>query len=516
MPDANDDPRRMKLVEWAEVYCRRYGMRHRQQVYAARRFERAMGPMLTGDITTQHLNHYRQLATAGGLKPETIESGLKYVCRLVGVATGQQLERGDKLPVKRRRNYREPTADSELIRAAEAYVVEHDLGNRNVVANCGRWQRLLGIVPIADISESHFEQFRTIADENGFTSDTIRKTLISVKSVVKSATGQSFNEMQIQKQRRCEPDLVKAAEAYVAEGGLRSRIIVSNAKRFCRIVGNVATDAVTKDHLKHFRANAMELGLSHTTIEKGITDVCTLVKHSTETILNPGRRLKRKRQNPKPVALETIERLFVVSPAWLQQWMVLTFWTAFRLADSMRLQKMLQDGALEVGESFTFQASKTWKEHTLPVPEWLRGWLKPCDLPFRSVNAHSARVIRGWIVKVCEQADVPTFTPKQLRQRGVVQWMRSNGAAGAIVHGKSLGVCDHYVPPIEILEAAASGVVVPECFKLNDLFGERELPPVPPVPPEDDDAEIVKLMQQLDGKTRRLLMQTMKSMLGQA
>lgn len=506
----NTDPVQMVLSEWAEVYCRKHGMRHRQPAYAARRFERLMGPLRTADITTEILGQYREQATADGLSNATIESGLKYICKMVREATGTHLDRGDKLTVKGPQAPREATLLSELIEAAEKYVVVKDNASRNVVTNCGRWQRLMGVTPVVDISEEHFTHFRKIATTHGLSEDTIRKTLISVKSVCKFVTGVDFHELQVQRQRAAEPALVKLAESYVTDGGLVRQQLVSNAKRFCRNMGDIDASEIRTEHLVDFRKAMVASGLSYTTIEKTITDVMTLVRHATNMLPWSGKRLRRRRPTPKPVPMETIERVFEIAPLWLRQWLVLTFWTAGRLSDSMRLQLAIAAGTAELHESLTFQASKTGRDHTYPIPEWLRGWLKPCDVPFQAVNAHSCRVVRHHLTLCAMHSGCGSFLPKQLRQRGIVQWMRANGAAGAIVHGKSLGVCDHYVPAIEILEEAAPKVVVPAVFKTSDLLG------VKPISDERPSFDVLGMFSRLDDQQQALVLQTMQMLLGKA
>lgn len=494
----------MSLTAWAEAYCERNRIRHRQPVYAARRFEDLMGELTVENLTTELMNVYRSQATAQGLTANTIESGLKYLVRLVFVATGKRISRGDFPPVAAAKNSRERTERSELTTAAVKYCEQQDLATTNVVSNCNRFQRIMGTIPVADIGETHFAEFEQQANATTLTKDTIRKTLISVKSVCSFVTGKRFHAEQVKIRKANEPALVQLAESYAAENRLNRQAIVSNAKRFCRELGDIDPKDIKTEQLIEFRKRMMDSDLSAVTIEKTITDVTTLVRHVTHTLLWPGKRLRRRRPTPKPVPMEHLEKLFEVSPLWLRQWMVLTFFTAGRLADSMRLQLAIIAGTIEMSEHLVYQASKTGRDHTYPIPGWLRGWLKPVELPFRIVNAHSCRVVRHHIVLLSDYAGSPSFTPKQLRQRGIVQWMRANGAAGAIVHGKSLGVCDHYVPAIEILEEAAPKVVVPAAFKSNDLMGLRE--------PADTslDVNFTELFGKLDLQSQQLVISTMK------
>ena len=130
--------------------------------------------------------------------------------------------------------------------------------------------------------------------------------------------------------------------------------------------------------------------------------------------------------------------------------------------------------------------------------------MTPVELQFRSATAWAARMQRNRLAEYCLSVGVAKITPKQLRQRCVTQWTRANGAAGAIIHGKSLGVLDSYADQQELLLEAMPKVVMPAAFKLRAGIVEK---------PASESDDPFKLFQQLDEKTRAVLRQTMRAML---
>ncbi len=413
--------------------------------------------------------------------------------------------KGHTMPKQRRQ------PDSELSKAALAYIEEKKLSNRNLLFNCRRFERLMGVLPVAAIQEPHFEEFRRIGERQQFTGESIRKTIISVKTVCTAVTGKSFIGEKRKQEALTEPQLVQMAERYVKEGFLGSRMIVSNCKRFCRQAGDIAPEEIKTTHLTAFRMQCMEDGLARYTIEKTITDVMTICRYVTGVLLYAGRRLKKNRPKPKPTPIEDIEKVFHLAAPWLRQWIVVVVWTGLRLCDSMRFLKALEASEIEIDTHFRYQAQKTGREHVFPVPDWFRPWLKPCHMPFGEVNGWSSRIIRGYLTAYCEQAGVQLIRPQRLRQRAVTLWMRANAAAGAVIHGKSLGVCDHYVDVEELLTSAAPAVKVPQCFQTEDMFGNA-------TETNGDEAglqlDVVHLFQQLTDDKKHLVRQTMLALLG--
>lgn len=62
--------------------------------------------------------------------------------------------------------------------------------------------------------------------------------------------------------------------------------------------------------------------------------------------------------------------------------------------------------------------------------------------------------------------------PKHVRQRALTEWSRADAMAGRIIHGCGLGVLDHYVDPLSILENAQHRVRLPVSFGADQSSGE--------------------------------------------
>lgn len=250
--------------------------------------------------------------------------------------------------------------------------------------------------------------------------------------------------------------LSESAADYVQRHGLRSLMIASNCRRFERVCGRIAPDAITTEHLVQFRAKARDC-LSAVTIEKSITDVITIVAHVTGRKLPPGKRLKQPRPEPEPVDLDTLGAVFIHSVDWLRQWLVLSLWTGLRLSDAVALQQTLPAS----GASLRWQASKTGHSHAYPLPDWLRQHCDRLQLPYTASENYSCRVLRAHLSAACIAAGVKYFHPHTIRQRSLTEWSRVNGTAGSIIHGCGLGVLQHYLDPLSVLESAAPRVRVP-------------------------------------------------------
>ncbi|MCA9010507.1 MAG: hypothetical protein KDB01_12210 [Planctomycetaceae bacterium] len=402
-------------------------------------------------------------------------------------------------------------ADSELTRFAIRYATERDRADqRMLISHCRRFEALIGAVPLKDLNDGHMIEYRRLADRKGLSPNTTEKLLIDVRTIIRAATGKNLMPGRECRRSFKPTKLMTAAMEYIADGGLTTKTLTHNCRQFWtktnNLFGDIAPADVQAEHFVAFRKAALAANLSRVTIEKVITDVATVCRSVTGKLPESGKRLRRSRPRPKPAPLESIEAVFNIAPEFMQQWLVLTTWTGARLADSMKLQALVQSNEFENAEFITFQASKTGKQHIWPIPEWLRPWLRKIDHTFRPVNDHQVRTHRERLNEYCTQAAVPVFKPKQVRQRAISQWTRANGAAGAIVHGKSLGVMDSYVVQDELLRETMPRVIMPDCFKLRAGI-------TPATVAADDPYQ---MFQSLDEKTRGVLLQMMRGLLGQS
>lgn len=86
--------------------------------------------------------------------------------------------------------------------------------------------------------------------------------------------------------------LIDAAAAYCQRHGLKTRILVVNCRRFCRYFPTVPAEEIDSALLQKFRESALRDALSTVTIEKTVTDVCTVSKSITGKTVEPGKRLR--------------------------------------------------------------------------------------------------------------------------------------------------------------------------------------------------------------------------------
>ena len=252
--------------------------------------------------------------------------------------------------------------------------------------------------------------------------------------------------------------LTEAAARYNEENRLRSRTLIHNCCRFAAHCGNFEVTRYTDATIADFRSQTVRK-LSPWTIEKTITDVITVLK-SQGVHVPPGKRLSKPLAARDPVPLTSIDAIWPHCSDWLRQWIVLSFWTASRLGDSLRLQLQTFGG----GSVLQLRASKTGHVHRWPVPNWLVYWTQPQSLPYQKSNDNAQCIIRTAISVACNAAGVGIWSPKQLRQQALTAWSRADGMAGRIVHGSGLGVLDHYIDPLSVLESHQHKVTLPACF----------------------------------------------------
>jgi hypothetical protein len=252
--------------------------------------------------------------------------------------------------------------------------------------------------------------------------------------------------------------LTDAAADYCRRHGLKSKILIVNCRRFSRYLPGLEPERIDSECLQLFREKAMQDALSHVTIEKTVTDVCTVSKSITGKTLEPGKRLRQSRPQPQPVPIESVEAVFQVSGPWLRQWLVLTYWTGLRLQDSISAQIRLP----AVGTALTWKASKTGHSHQYPLPEWIRPHLQVRQSLGAAYPRHWLQsLVYQHLSAACEAAKVPRFTPQQIRQRSITEWSRANATAGRLIHGCGIGVLSHYIDSLSVLESAAPRVRVP-------------------------------------------------------
>ncbi|MFN9968775.1 MAG: hypothetical protein ACK58T_02645, partial [Phycisphaerae bacterium] len=124
----------------------------------------------------------------------------------------------------------------------------------------------MGEVELEKITEPHFLEYQRIGLKQGFTAESIRKTIISVKTVVTAVTGRSFVNEKRKAIRASEPELVRAADQYLSQYRLKSRIPARNCLRFCKTIGDISPKDIGTEELTRFRMSESAQNLSPVTI----------------------------------------------------------------------------------------------------------------------------------------------------------------------------------------------------------------------------------------------------------
>lgn len=284
----------------------------------------------------------------------------------------------------------------------------------------------------------------------------------------------------------------RQAENHISERRKKSRNPVYTADRFVRLVGDKPIETITTADLEAFRSACSDLNYSPHGIESGIGDLVSMNFAATGKRLDRGQRLKIPRPQPNPATIDQISAVYTEAPAWLRQHLAVAYWTCLRVFDSLTFLRSNPDPTSEV---IRWTASKTGHNQSWPIPSWLRRHLamqvvRPVGCP----RNHGKRVLRREIRAAAQRANVESFTPQQLRQRGLTEWSRANAMAASIVHGSGLGILNHYVDPIAVLESAGPSVRLPAAFASD---AERE-----------ELASLPAIVSRLDSEARRIVMET--------
>ncbi len=125
---------------------------------------------------------------------------------------------------------------------------------------------------------------------------------------------------------------------------------------------------------------------------------------------------------------------------------------------------------------FPLGGSQDRQGASLASPAWLRDIMSAkVSPPYKAATDHAQTIVRAEFERCCKLAKIDRLNPIQLRQRAVTEWTRANATAGKIVHGCGLGILNHYIEPLTVLESAASRVRLPQCFGVVEPTGEESL-----------------------------------------
>jgi len=284
--------------------------------------------------------------------------------------------------------------------------------------------------------------------------------------------------------------MINEAAAYLAAKSIRRREPLYSATRAASVIGDIDIGDVSPEHLNEIRTELLKRALSPRTIESTIADILTLHRHFVGSSISAGKRLAQRQVMPVGVNHDIVDAIWPHCQEWLQSWIALTMWTGLRLSDSMRV--LLRYRLTEWPETLAVIASKTGKQHVIPLPKWLRRIVHRGPYRFRAVSDFAKRAIRKEIADACENAAVTVVLPKYFRQEGITQWTIANASAGAVLHGCGLKVMSHYVATATLLQRVGPSVKLPSCFEAST----------------DSTARLIESFKRLDPSAQGLIVDT--------
>lgn len=263
--------------------------------------------------------------------------------------------------------------------------------------------------------------------------------------------------------------MINEARQYVSVRSIIRKEPIYSANRFAALVSDIPVDTLCTEHLEQYRALCVARSLSPKTIESSISDLITVAAEFTGKRVKPGRRLRIPSPRPKGIPIAAIDAIWQECPQWLQQWIAVSYWTGFRLSDVMTL--MMRETI--TGDIIQTTASKTRRDHAVPLPKWLTRFF-PLTPPWKRATDYWRKKIRKTMAAACDRIGCDPFGPKAIRRLSINEWTRASSTAGAIIHGTGLGVMAHYLDPLSVLQSAAPRVRLPNCFGAQESSGTEE------------------------------------------
>jgi integrase len=251
------------------------------------------------------------------------------------------------------------------------------------------------------------------------------------------------------------------------------------------LTGNISAETVAE-----WRHNAKAHGLSVRTIESVISGVVSLLKHGGIE-LSAGRKLRFVPSPPDVSTLEEFDRLIVAAGVWHRRWLAFAYATGLRLGD-IELQ------APNAPESIKVRATKTRKEHHIPIPAAVRRLLDGSPL------RRPRRRLRRELYDLCDRAGVRHIGPQQIRALSATEWERARPGAGAVILGHALpgwsAATHYYLDLSQPLRLALPTFRLPDSLLTEDerkatVLRESELVAIYRTLPEPQQETAVSVMR---------------------
>lgn len=190
------------------------------------------------------------------------------------------------------------------------------------------------------------------------------------------------------------------------------------------------------------RNRAIEAGRSAVTIENSINNVASLLKrlgHPAKT----GKPLRRLPPNPTVITIDHLNRAIPCMCDWLRCFCTLAYVTGLRRDDLRAID------LASIGDSLKIRASKTGKWQRFPIPQWARRTITVDRFP-----ADTHTIYRNLRI-ACDAANVPYFTPQNIRVLSARTWEKVSHGLGPVILGHSLpgwsSATPYYLDPCDVL-----------------------------------------------------------------
>lgn len=229
---------------------------------------------------------------------------------------------------------------------------------------------------------------------------------------------------------------------------------------------------ITQKNIERFRETCRIEGLSPNTYETQISDLITAAK-AAGLQLTAGPRDRRPRPEPEILTAAQIGRAYKsvgettwpgrYPSTWWRAAIVIVYWSCLRRQDIATLR---WDEIDREGRMLRRTANKTGHRHIVPLPEFV---IRHLDLLPRSsehvfaLPRYFEKSLLNQCRRISRQARVKV-TPQEIRRAGLTAWTSANPMAGQIIHGSGLGVLNHYVNPLSVLQSSSPRVSVPDEF----------------------------------------------------
>lgn len=247
--------------------------------------------------------------------------------------------------------------------------------------------------------------------------------------------------------------------------------------RWERFGGPAAISSITSGHVTAVRAAMAGANLSADTIESTIDAVLQILRccHRVgmlDSVPHPGRRLKLSRSIRYVPPLEDLGAMYAVADA--ARWprfcdpgpfwrgvLVLAYWTGLRHKDLFWSLRWAGFTATQIAVT----ANKTGKTHVFPrcavVDRHLAALARvPGDDRVFPIGTCRKQILRE-LHRLAEAAAVEPFQLHAVRRLACTEWQAARWGAGEVLQGKSLGICDRYIVP-RLLQQAAPALRWPD------------------------------------------------------